>query len=74
MRVIHRAATCAYSFVAMNWEQVTALAHLARGGDQSARWSRDSAAPASRAVGGSDRPDEFEFRARAVKTQAKGNA
>jgi hypothetical protein len=33
MRVIHRAATCAYSFVAMNWDQVAALVYLARGGE-----------------------------------------
>jgi hypothetical protein len=31
--VIQRAATCAYSFVAMNWDQVAAIVYLARGGD-----------------------------------------
>jgi hypothetical protein len=33
MDVIQRAATCAYSFVAMNWDQVAAIVYLARGGD-----------------------------------------
>jgi hypothetical protein len=33
MSVIQRAATCAYSFVAMNWDQVAAIVYLARGGD-----------------------------------------
>jgi len=32
MGVIQRAATCACSFVAMNWDQVAALVYLARGG------------------------------------------
>lgn len=36
MRLIHRAATYAYSFVAMNWDQVAALAYLARGGEAGA--------------------------------------
>jgi hypothetical protein len=31
MGVIQRAATCACSFVAMNWDQVAALVYLARG-------------------------------------------
>ena len=33
MRVIQRAASCAYAFVAMNWDQVAALVYLARGGE-----------------------------------------
>ncbi len=33
MRVIQRAATCAYAFVAMNWDQAAALVYLARGGE-----------------------------------------
>jgi hypothetical protein len=33
MDVIQRAATCAYSFVAMNWDHVAAIVYLARGGD-----------------------------------------
>jgi hypothetical protein len=40
MRVIQRAATCAYSFVAMNWDQVTAFVYLARGGDAGAHERR----------------------------------
>ena len=37
MRVIHRAATFAYAFVAMNLDQVGALAYLVRGADSAAR-------------------------------------
>jgi hypothetical protein len=37
MRVIQRAATFAYSFVAMNRDQVAALVYLARGGEADAQ-------------------------------------
>jgi len=45
---MHRAATCAYAFVAMNWDHVAALWYLARGGDRSADADRGTAPPAQR--------------------------
>jgi hypothetical protein len=55
MRLIHRAAINAYSFVAMNWDQVAALVYLARGGEAGAerRQAKPEHAPQPGQRGGS---------------------
>jgi hypothetical protein len=54
MRLIHRATTNAYSFVAMNWDQVAALVYLARGGEAGAerRQAKPEHAPQPETEGG----------------------